>query len=102
MAHLGDSCALLVKQDGSIEKLTSDHHPSRQDEFSRISSMGGYISFKNGVARVDGCLAVSRAIGDIQHKQFVISEPEILNREITTSDDLLILATDGLLEVFSI
>ena len=31
---------------------------------------------KDGVARVDGSLAVSRAIGDLKYKQFLISEPE--------------------------
>ena len=102
VAHLGDSSALLVRQDGQIKKLTSDHHPSRQDEFTRISQKGGYISFKNGVARVDGCLAVSRAIGDIQHKQFVISEPEVITHELESADDLLLLTTDGLLDVFSL
>jgi len=31
---------------------------------------------KEGVARVDGSLAVSRAIGDLKYKQFLISDPE--------------------------
>ena len=51
---------------------------------------------KNGVARVDGSIAVSRAIGDIQYKQFLISEPETETHQIQPDDDLLILSTDGL------
>jgi len=56
---------------------------------------------KDGVARVDGSLAVSRAIGDLKYKQFLISEPECSTHTIDSDDDLLILATDGLFMVFS-
>lgn len=34
---------------------------------------------KGDVARVDGSLAVSRAIGDIKYKQYLIPEPETYN-----------------------
>lgn len=56
---------------------------------------------KDGVARVDGSLAVSRAIGDLKYKQFVTSEPETSSNQIQPDDDLLILSTDGLFMVFS-
>jgi len=53
------------------------------------------------VARVDGSLAVSRAIGDIMYKEFVIPEPETYTYQIQPNDDLLILSTDGLYMVYS-
>jgi protein phosphatase 1L len=65
ISNLGDSCAHLLKQNGSLTKLTDDQTPSRSDEYERI------------VARVDGSLAVSRAIGDLKYKQFLVSEPEV-------------------------
>jgi hypothetical protein len=34
---------------------------------------------KDDIARVDGCLAVSRAIGDINYKKFLIPVPETYN-----------------------
>lgn len=49
--------------------LTNDHHPDRDEEKSRVESAGGNISEWAGVARVNGQLAVSRAIGDIQFKR---------------------------------
>lgn len=37
---------------------------------------------KNGVARVDGSVAVSRAIGDLNYKKYLIPEPETYNYQI--------------------
>lgn len=51
------------------KELTRDHHPDRDDERSRVESFGGHISNWGGVARVNGQLAVSRAIGDIHFKR---------------------------------
>lgn len=51
------------------KELTNDHRPDRDDEKSRVQSAGGNISKWAGVARVNGQLAVSRAIGDIHFKK---------------------------------
>lgn len=51
---------------------------------------------KNGVWRVQGSLAVSRAIGDLHLKEWVISEPEIHRLPITPDCEFLIMASDGL------
>lgn len=51
------------------KELTSDHHPDRDDEKSRVESAGGHITKWSGIARVNGQLAVSRAIGDIHFKR---------------------------------
>lgn len=53
----------------SAKELTNDHHPDRDDENSRVKSAGGNISKWAGVARINGQLAVSRAIGDIHYKR---------------------------------
>jgi serine/threonine protein phosphatase PrpC len=69
--------------------------PSRQDEESRIKALGGRVVFW-GRWRVEGVLAVSRAIGDINLKPFVTCEPEILAVEMSEDDMFLVLATDGI------
>ena len=79
-----------------MRKLTQEQTPNREDEHNRILKSNGLVTMKNGVARVDGSIAVSRAIGDIQYKQFLISEPETETYQIQADDDLLILSTDGL------
>ncbi|OIT02280.1 putative protein phosphatase 2c 76 [Nicotiana attenuata] len=51
------------------KELTRDHHPDRDDERSRVETAGGHVSEWSGVARVNGQLAVSRAIGDVSFKR---------------------------------
>jgi serine/threonine protein phosphatase PrpC len=51
--------------------------------------------------RVQGVLAVTRAIGDLAFKDYISSEPEISSIQISPQDQYLILSTDGLLKTFS-
>jgi protein phosphatase 1L len=92
---------MLLKQDGKMLKLTDEQTPNRDDEYNRIVRNNGFVVMKGDVARVDGSLAVSRAIGDIKYKQYLIPQPETYNYQINPNDDLLILSTDGLYMVFS-
>lgn len=57
---------------------------------------GGYVVVHNGVWRVHGSLAVSRAIGDSHLKKWVISEPETNKVRLTAECQFFILASDGL------
>ena len=59
-------------------EVTEEHTPTRQDELIRIQASNGLVT----KGRVDGALAVSRAIGDIQYKNFIISEPENVTYDI--------------------
>lgn len=63
----------LAASDGlthfSVKELTNDHHPDRADERSRVESAGGHVLEWAGVSRVNGQLAVSRAIGDVSYKK---------------------------------
>ena len=61
--NLGDSRAVLAKMvDGKLTaiNLSEDHKPENEEEKRRIEDAGGSVDF----ARVDGTLALSRAIGD--------------------------------------
>ena len=81
--------------------MTVDQNADRVDEQSRILNQNGLITCRNGVSRVDGQITVSRAIGDIAHKQFITSEPESYHHSITDDDEVLILCSDGLLLVYT-
>ncbi|EYU46523.1 hypothetical protein MIMGU_mgv1a024497mg, partial [Erythranthe guttata] len=85
------------------KELTNDHHPDRDDEKSRVESAGGNISKWAGVARINGQLAVSRAIGDVHYKSFgVISVPEVTDwQPLIANDSYVIAASDGVFEKLS-
>ena len=51
---------------------------------------------QNGIWRAQGLLAVSRAIGDLHLKEWIISEPEIKKLHLTSDCQFLIMASDGL------
>lgn len=53
----------------SVKELTRDHHPDRDDERVRVETAGGYVLEWGGVPRVNGELAISRAIGDVSFKR---------------------------------
>ncbi|KAK9063232.1 hypothetical protein SSX86_017102 [Deinandra increscens subsp. villosa] len=99
VANCGDSRAVLCRN-GRAMPLSFDHKPDREDERGRIEGCGGRIMFSNG-ARVQGILAVSRAIGDRLLKQWVTSEPEISITKREAEDEFLILGSDGLWDVLS-
>ncbi|VEN55472.1 unnamed protein product [Callosobruchus maculatus] len=61
VAWAGDSQALLVNQ-GKLMQLVNPHKPGRPDEKDRIERNGGSVLLY-GTWRVNGQLAVSRAIG---------------------------------------
>eukprot|EP00457_Paulinella_chromatophora_P006624 gb/GEZN01006643.1/.p1 GENE.gb/GEZN01006643.1/~~gb/GEZN01006643.1/.p1 ORF type:complete len:416 (-),score=66.16 gb/GEZN01006643.1/:320-1567(-) len=102
VANLGDSRALLVRSSGRFLPLTKDHKPDNFLEKQRIEAAGGTVSFH----RVDGDLAVSRAIGDYVFKnvpnkkpqeQKVIAVPEV-SVAVARPGDSLLLCCDGLFE----
>ncbi|GAB5372455.1 hypothetical protein AAMO2058_001666900 [Amorphochlora amoebiformis] len=102
VANVGDSKALLVRSTGECLELTKDHKPDRPDETTRIEEAGGYVQAK----RLQGDLAVSRAFGDLRHKQnedrplteqCVIATPEVSTVNANYGD-ALILACDGVFE----
>ncbi|XAR71773.1 Phosphoprotein phosphatase [Bertholletia excelsa] len=99
VANCGDSRAVLCRG-GKAVPLSFDHKPDRADEQARIESSGGRVINAKG-ARVEGVLAVSRALGDKYLKPFVCSEPEVSLTSRQPEDEFLILASDGLWDVLS-
>ncbi|CAI9755969.1 unnamed protein product [Fraxinus pennsylvanica] len=100
-ANVGD-CKAVLSRKGNAVTLTNDHRLiTREDECARIENSGGFLYFHNGVCRVNGSIAVSRAFGDIHLKDWIISEPEIVKFPLTSDCDFLILASDGLWDKIS-
>uniref|UniRef100_A0A6N2ML71 PPM-type phosphatase domain-containing protein n=1 Tax=Salix viminalis TaxID=40686 RepID=A0A6N2ML71_SALVM len=95
VANAGD-CRVVLSRNGVADVLTNDHRVNREDERLRIENYGGFLHCRNGIWRVHGSLAVSRAIGDLHLKQWIISDPEIKRVPLTSDCQFLIMASDGL------
>jgi len=104
VANAGDSRAVLLK-DQQVVRLTTDHKPDVPEEEQRIQKSGGVVTrvkSKEGktISRVNGMLAVSRALGDVVLQPQVTCEPQIHSFDIS-KDKILILACDGVWDVLS-
>ncbi|CDW73886.1 protein phosphatase 2c [Stylonychia lemnae] len=99
VSNVGDSSAIIIRSDRMLE-LTSEQTPLRIDEYQRIQERGGYIVPVGQTLRVQGVLAVTRSIGDINYKDLIIPEPEISTISLSPSDQYLILSSDGLYRTY--
>lgn len=63
-SNAGDSRAVLGLKNGKLIELSYDHKPENDGEMKRIKEGGGFV--EDG--RVQGIIAVSRAIGDWEYK----------------------------------
>eukprot|EP00802_Teleaulax_amphioxeia_P021873 Tamp_22264.p1 GENE.Tamp_22264~~Tamp_22264.p1 ORF type:complete len:284 (-),score=33.99 Tamp_22264:235-1086(-) len=99
VANAGDSRAVLMDGNTAVP-LSCDHKPSRPDEMRRIEKAGGFV-MQLGVPRVNGVLAVSRALGDAELKQLVPAQPEYRTIARSVTHRFAALATDGVWDVMT-
>jgi len=103
-AHLGDSRAVMCRG-GAATRLTSmtDHKATDPLEGKRVIEAGGHIIND----RVNGMLAMTRALGDHILKiptlpnDVVSNVPDITSTDLTQQDTFVINACDGLWDVVS-
>ncbi|KAH0570453.1 Protein phosphatase 2C [Spironucleus salmonicida] len=102
IANCGDARVLIYAQNDVF--VTFDHKPSDVSEQNRLRTYFATETMEiNGVQRVNGSLAVSRAIGDVDFKIYgVQSKPNVLTVPCSITDILFtIVACDGLFDVIS-
>ncbi|KTW32682.1 uncharacterized protein T551_00167 [Pneumocystis jirovecii RU7] len=99
-ANAGDSRSVLCVR-GEAKPLSFDHKPQNELEKARICAAGGFVDF----GRVNGNLALSRAIGDFEFKknadlppeqQIVTAYPDVTQHILDKDDEFLVLACDGI------
>ncbi|XP_034944644.1 probable protein phosphatase 2C T23F11.1 isoform X2 [Chelonus insularis] len=104
-ANAGDSRAVASISGRTIE-LSRDHKPTLEDEKRRIEAAGGWVGFN----RVNGHLALSRALGDFKFKrnhsksaeeQIVTAFPEVQTFQLTEDWEFIVLACDGIWDVMT-
>ncbi|GFE52633.1 phosphatase 2C domain-containing protein [Babesia ovis] len=100
VANAGDSRAVLCRG-GRAVALSHDHKPHLREEGERIRRAGGSVT--NG--RVDGNLNLSRSLGDLTFKQDfslppaeqrISAMPDVRICPLTTQDEFIVLACDGI------
>ncbi|KAM7199523.1 Protein phosphatase 2C domain containing protein [Naviculisporaceae sp. PSN 640] len=100
IANAGDSRSVLGVK-GRAKPLSFDHKPSNEGEKARITAAGGFVDF----GRVNGNLALSRAIGDFEFKksaelapeqQIVTAYPDVVVHDLADDDEFLVIACDGI------
>ena len=64
--------------------------------FYTLEKLGGSVVNLGGCLRVQGVLAVSRAIGDSNFIPYISSDPDITTVEMDGTEDFIIAACDGL------
>jgi protein phosphatase 1L len=111
VANVGDSRVIVVRKKGGA-LLSSDHTPYLKGESERIKVSGGSIEMYDGVKKVyqlvcdksgkyfNRYLAMTRSFGDFDITG-ITSEPGVMRYELTGDDLYLILASDGLWDVFT-
>lgn len=94
-ANVGDSRTLL----SNGIPLSEDAYPSNSRYERGINKRGGIVFF----SRLNGCLAMARAVGDHDEGQVVNPRPKITRYCLSQipKDTLLILACDGIFEAAS-
>lgn len=112
-ANVGDSRAVISRNRIAID-LTKDHKPNDKAERERIEALDGTVDWcgsvdsrgrpveHTGVYRINGNLALSRAIGDRSERPWVTNSVDISHHLIDEENDsFVVLATDGLFDVMT-
>lgn len=106
VAGCGDSRAVGCDRSGRVSRLTTDHLPNLVEEKQRVLSAGGTVLL-NGVWRVNGSLAVSRAMGDLPFKKqgVITCRPDVSCVDLVGGGSgtlqFVLVATDGLWDTVS-
>jgi protein phosphatase 2C len=97
--NTGDSRCVLCRNNLAIP-LTKDHKPNWPEEYARIKSLGGQVIFDGFDHRICN-LSVSRAFGDLNAQPFITNLPDMFRYRLNNGDKFMVLACDGLWDVFS-
>ena len=99
VANAGDTRCVIASK-GKAKNLSTDHKPDMIAEKRRIERGGGFVE----EGRVNGIIAISRALGDWEYKNaslkpeenMVSAFPEVVIETLRPDHDFMIVACDGI------
>lgn len=99
-ANVGDSRALLLSKEGQVTQLSEDAKPGAPRYQTDIEDRGHAVFYPD-VARVDGMLAVARALGDHILMGGVSARPKIVKYQLPkdATGYTLVQCCDGVFDV---
>lgn len=100
-ANVGDSRAIFAGWEGEHCQLTEDAKPEASKYRRGIENRGGILERVQGIFRINGNLAVARAVGDQLVGDGVSARAKITKRDLPPSGGHLILGCDGIWDVAS-
>jgi adenylate cyclase len=101
VANAGDSRTILIREENEQLipiPLSKDHKPENSDERARIEAQGGFVTESK---RVNGVLALSRALGDCDLQPPITCDPVLTTTQITPQDRWIVMGCDGLWDIVS-
>ncbi|XP_006645973.2 protein kinase and PP2C-like domain-containing protein [Oryza brachyantha] len=101
VANAGD-CRAILNRAGEPFPVTRDHVASCPKERERIIKEGTEVKWQIDTWRVGAAaLQVTRSIGDDDLKPAVTAQPEVIETILSSDDEFLVMASDGLWDVMS-
>ena len=102
VANIGDSRAIMNEYNTPIS-LSKDHKPEDIEEHTRIVNSNGFVTKDGfGTCRVNGTLAMSRAVGDFYLVPYISNIPDVRSFIIDPAiNNYIIMASDGIWDTIS-
>lgn len=104
VANAGNIRAVLCRGDGSIVRVSHDQSPRNRKERHRVKRANGQVCQGDRSVYVNGVVTSTRGLGnhgDPRLKLSVINQPAVNCVALEDSDQFLLLASNGVWEVFN-
>ena len=104
VANAGNIRAVLCRGDGSIVRVSHDQSPRNRKERHRVKRANGEVCRSDKSVLVNGVVTSTRGLGnhgDPRLKLSVINQPAVNYVALNDTDQFLLLASNGIWEVFT-
>jgi len=104
VGNTGNTRALICRGNGELTNVSNLHSPRNPKERKRVKKAEGKVTKGDKTILVNGLVTTTRGLGnhgDSMLKRSVINRPVVTTVDVEDSDQFIILASNGVWEVFS-